>query len=356
MYQITKYLLLFFIVLIIFKINNEKSKNEKTNNDEYKSINNQSDLNKTSYISLNETKIYTKVNKNITKKIKKTRNSNRIIKDVLFINGCHTDIVPHPYRYRVLHQMEQLNAGFLESDECFYLNINPFIVKDYRVIIFFRCPWTEKVEEAIDLAKQLNKKVLFDIDDLVIDKKYTDMIPYIKTLSQKEKTIYDDGVMRIGKTLTLCDGDITTTEALAKELNHYVSKVYINRNVASEEMWKLSQEALIKKANNNKNEYIIIGYLSGSITHDSDLEMIKPALIKILSNYKNVKLYLLGELTFPYYLKEFSSQIINKTFTDWRKLINYILFKIYIYIDNIFIVFLLLQIIFLMKQKVKING
>ena len=126
--------------------------------------------------------------------------------------------------------------------------------------------------------------------------------------------------MRIGKTLTLCDGAITTTEALAKELNHYVSKIYINRNVASEEMWKLSQEALIKKANNHKKEHVIIGYFSGSITHNSDLEMIKPALIKILSNYKNVKLFLLGELTFPYYLKEFSSQIINKTFTDWKEL------------------------------------
>ena len=107
----------------------------------------------------------------------------RQIKDVLFINGCNIKNLPHPYRYRVLHQMEELDAGFLESDVVDYLNFDPIIVRDYRVIIFFRCPWTKKVDEAITLAKKLNKKVLFDIDDLVIDKKYTELIPYIKTLS-----------------------------------------------------------------------------------------------------------------------------------------------------------------------------
>jgi glycosyltransferase involved in cell wall biosynthesis len=244
----------------------------------------------------------------------------RRIKDVIFINGCNIKNLPHPYRYRVLHQMEELDAGFLESDVVDYLNLDPIIVRDYRVIIFFRCPWTEKVDEAITLAKKLNKKVLFDIDDLVIDKKYTELIPYIKTLSSKEKTIYDDGVMRIGKTLKLCDGAITTTEGLAEELKNYVPNVFINRNVASEEMWKLSQIALNKNCNKTKNESIIIGYFSGSITHDSDIEMIKDALIKILKENKNVKLLLLGELSEPDYLVEFSSQIIKKTFIDWREL------------------------------------
>ena len=242
------------------------------------------------------------------------------IKDVLFINGCYIKSVPHPYRYRVLHQMEQLNAGFLESDEYFYLDIEPLIVKNYRIIIFFRCPWTKKIEEAISLAKNLNKKVLFDIDDLVIDKKYTNLIPYLKTLTPKEKYIYDDGVERMKKTLLLCEGAITTTKALAEELKHYVTNVYINKNVASEEMCKLSNEALALKKTKKKKDNIIIGYFSGSITHNSDIEMIKFALIKILKEFKNVKLLLFGELSFPNFLTEFSSQIITKNFTNWKML------------------------------------
>ena len=48
----------------------------------------------------------------------------------------------------------------------------------------------------------------------------------------------------MGKTLKLCEGAITTTETLAQELKNYVPKVFINHNVASEEMFKLSQNAL----------------------------------------------------------------------------------------------------------------
>jgi len=247
-------------------------------------------------------------------------NNTRFIKDVLFINGCNPENLPHPYRYRVLHQMEQLNAGFLESDEYFYLNFEPIIISNYRIIIFFRCPWTEKVGQAISLAKSLNKKVIFDIDDLVIDTKYTDLIPFLKTLSVKQKELYDDGVKRMGKTLKLCEFAITTTETLAEELKHYVSNVFINHNVASDEMWKLSEDALKKKELQKIDEHIIIGYFSGSISHQPDLEMIKPALFKILKEYNNVQLLLLGELKLDNFTKEYSSQIIIKNFIDWKKL------------------------------------
>jgi len=252
-------------------------------------------------------------------KNKHLKNIIKNVKDVLFVNGVDSKFLPHPYRYRVLHQMEQLKAGFLESDEFFYTNFDPIVVKNYRVIIFYRCPWTENIQQAIILAKSLNKKILFDIDDLVIDTKYTDKIPFIQTLSKQEKKLYDNGVMLIGKTLKRCDAAITTTESLAKELKNYVSNVFINHNVASEEMWKLSQEALINKDINKKNDYIIIGYFSGSISHNSDIEMIMPALLRIIKEFENVKLLFLGQLNLKS-LNEFSSQIIKKPFVDWHKL------------------------------------
>ena len=263
-------------------------------------------------IQLHQTKDINKINP-LTNRYRDTINKNknigdkndkRHIKDILFINGCY----------------KKLNAHFLESDEFFYLDFEPFKVCDYRIIIFYRCPWTQKVGEAIKLAKILNKKVLFDIDDLIIDTKYTETIPYLKTLSPKEKFIYDRGVKRIGKTLKLCEGAITTTEALAKELKNYVPNVFINRNVASEEMWKLSKIALINKENSKRNKKIIIGYFSGSITHNSDLEMIWPALKKILNEFKNVQLLLSGELTFQNLLSEFPDKILYKKFLDWREL------------------------------------
>ena len=253
-------------------------------------------------------------------KLRKKKINQRIIRDVLFINGCDPNFLPHSYRYRVLHQIEQLNAGNMLSLDYYYLNFNPLIVRDFRFIIFYRCPWTTKVGEAITLAKNLNKKVFFDIDDLVINKKYTNLIPYVKNLSINEKSIYDDGVRRMGKTLKLCQGAITTTEVLAKELLNYVPEVFINRNVASEEMFKLSQLALEEKKEKQNSDEIIIGYFSGSITHNSDIELIIPAVTKILREFNNVKILLLGELDLPRDLNEFTSKIIKKPFVRWNKL------------------------------------
>ncbi len=56
------------------------------------------------------------------------------------------------------------------------------------------------------------------MDDLLIDESYTRTIDYIKTLPQSEQDIYYDGIRLMQKTLKLCEGAITTTEAMAAEL------------------------------------------------------------------------------------------------------------------------------------------
>lgn len=235
--------------------------------------------------------------------------------DILFINGC---TLPHPQRYRVDHQVEQFRASGLYSNRIDYDKLSLDMLKYYRGFVFFRCPITPIVEEFINEAKKENKTVFFDIDDLVIDKKYTDTIQFLKTMSKDEKALYDDGVSRMQKTLKMCDYAITTTEALAQELKNYTKEVYVNRNVASEKMVELSLEAL-KNKNNDENK-IVIGYLSGSITHNPDVEMIKPVLIEILKKYNNVFLKLVGELELPKEFLEFKDRIIIEPFMSWELL------------------------------------
>ena len=51
--------------------------------------------------------------------LKKQLIDKRDVKDVLFINGCNPNLLQYPYRYRVLHQKELLQVGFIENDEIF---------------------------------------------------------------------------------------------------------------------------------------------------------------------------------------------------------------------------------------------
>ncbi len=245
----------------------------------------------------------------------KTYGKNREARDILFINGC---TLPHPERYRVDHQMEQLLASGLIVEKVFYEDLDLELLKYYRGFVFFRCPITPKVEEFIKKAKFFNKKVFFDIDDLVIDKKYTNKIKFVQEMSIEDKRLYDDGVERMGRTMDMCDYIITTTSALARELQKKKKEVFINKNVASEEMVKLSIEA-VQKAKKHEDK-TVIGYLSGSITHNPDFELISSSLLKIMEEFPNVELCVMGLLDLPDDFMKYKNRIIKKSFGDWKEL------------------------------------
>lgn len=272
----------------------------------------------------------------------RNRNYDKVVVDVCFINGCDA-MVPHPPRYRVTHQRQQLEANGLTTSEIFYTNVvaNDVVV-NASCFVIFRCPYTPEIYKLITLAHALHKKVYFDIDDLVIDTVYTDLIPYVQGLSPAEKKVYDDGVIRMGKTLKLCDGAITTTKALADELSKYVPEVFINRNTASEEMYRDSCAALVLKEKNFSEDVTFtymagkkkksvtikkrtegefrIGYFSGSITHNADVALILPSIISFMKAHENVYLYLVGELTLPEEILPFKDRVVTFPFLDWHKL------------------------------------
>lgn len=243
--------------------------------------------------------------------------------DVLFINGCY---LPHPPRYRITHQREQLWAGDVSSNEVFYTELTMELVRLYRVFIFFRCPYTEQVGAFIRKAKEHHKIVLYDIDDLMIDLSYTKTISYLDTMPADERAAYEEGIMANQKTLKLCDGAITTTERLAEELKKYVPRVYINRNVASEEMLHLSEEAVRRrqeKIQNSRDEsprVVRMGYFSGNTTHNEDFELILPVLIKTMEAHLNLELVIMGILDKPKGLEKFGRRVVSIKFEDWKKL------------------------------------
>lgn len=237
--------------------------------------------------------------------------------DVLFINGC---FLPHPVRYRVSHQREQLLAKNIYSSEILYTDITMDLVDKYRTFVFYRCPYTDAIGSFIDKLHAAGKKAIFDMDDLLIDRKYTETISYIKTMSDAEQKVYYDQIDDIAKTLKRCDCATTSTEALANELRNYLPDVYVNRNLASDKMLRLSQLAVAKRELAKKKDDITIGYFSGSITHNEDVEDLIPVLRDIFASNPQVKLLLVGEIEIPSELSDFRDRIIFKKFVDWKLL------------------------------------
>lgn len=241
----------------------------------------------------------------------------RHMRDVLFIAGSR---LPQVERYRVSHQIEQLQGNGMTADITYEHRLSFEDIKYYRGFVFCRYPHTEKVEEFIGRAKSFNKTIIFEIDDLIFDTEFTDNIATVQQMDTADRTLYDSGVKRSQQTLRLCDYAITTTEPLSEELKKYknIKNVFVNRNVASDEMVALSQKAV--KEITRDPSVVTIGYFSGSITHNEDFESVVPQLVKLMEKYDNLRLHVVGILDEQSDLARFSDRITTLGFIDWRQL------------------------------------
>ena len=256
-----------------------------------------------------------KVHRQWVKHNKKYKGKIYTFKDVLFINGCPIDYCE---RYRVLHKMEELAAYGVSCDETVPELLTEETIKYYRCFIIYRTPWSEHVDTFVKLAKQSNKVVMYDIDDLVFDLKFTKTIKELKTFTKEQLDLYNDGVIRYGKMMDCCDYAITTTSVIAKEMKKHVKDVCVDKNVASLTMQKYSELA-IEDVKKNKDK-VVIGYASGSITHNADFEMISPALMRILDENENVVLKLIGVINVPKEYQKYGSRVQTSPFVDFKKL------------------------------------
>ena len=236
---------------------------------------------------------------------------------ILLIDGVE-NIIPQCTRYRVLNKAEQLRKhGF----EVKVVNLSEFELtqaQNASHIIIYRSPISPELLRLCHLAKDYGKPIFFDIDDLVFDTLYTDQLSYTKGLLRHEKENYDANVRNYGYMLENCDGAITSTNQLQKELKKYQSKVLLNRNLASDELISISSQFL--KDYSHVSDVVKIGYFSGSISHNENFELIKPAIKQLLKKYSNVQLHIVGILDIPKDMKPFENQIVTHDYVDWDKL------------------------------------
>ena len=115
-----------------------------------------------------------------------------VYKDVLFINGC-APTVPHPPRYRVTHQREQLAANNISSDEVYYENLELELVRYYRVIVIFRCPYIDIVGEFIKKARELNSQFYMISMILLLIQNIRIQFPLLLNLIKKVKKVMTTG-------------------------------------------------------------------------------------------------------------------------------------------------------------------
>lgn len=236
---------------------------------------------------------------------------------ILLIDGVE-NIVPQLTKYRVDNKIEQLKSLGMKVRKVGLSNLRLLDGEFASHIIIYRAPYNDLLVELCRLASKYGKPVLYDIDDLVFDTSYTDQLSYTQSLSTIDKANYDASVINYGKMLSQCTMGIASTESLKEELKKYTDCVLMNRNLANDELVSISEMAR-KQSNRSKTE-VHMGYFSGSITHNENFELIKPAIVRILEENQHVYLHLVGHLDVPKELKQLKKQLITHDFVPWQEL------------------------------------
>jgi glycosyltransferase involved in cell wall biosynthesis len=240
----------------------------------------------------------------------------------LFVSGIDGDT----RRYRCFHQQEQLamqgiDTGFRESDDPQLL----VDVLDYDVFILHRVPHSRLIGTVIDVARLRGKPVVCETDDLVFAPELYDRIGFVDTLSPEDARQFHDDLRLHAETFQRCDCVLTTTDFLAREARDRGKPAYVNRNAPSQEMIRISELALASRRQNEEEggqevHPLVVGYFSGTGSHNRDFRVITEPLIWMLETYPQTWLHISGNLELASAFAPYGDRIRRAPYVDWREL------------------------------------
>ena len=220
-------------------------------------------------------------------------------------------------RYRAEHLKEQLLHEGIVADVIEVVELKGRLARQYAWTVLYRCQDQPKIRYWIREAHRIGHKVWYAVDDLVFDYETVRRLDFAQT---REYRGFEKVCTKIQTCMNACDGVLVSTEALKRELqqrNGHIP-VTVQRNVASYEMIALSQEAYQEK--NRQKEEVVLGYFSGSHTHDADLMLIVPVLTELMRKYPQLRIWLGGALEVPKELAVFADRLTIWPFRPWQEL------------------------------------
>lgn len=197
-------------------------------------------------------------------------------------------------RYRCYHIAETLllDGHFcsIYSSEQFFSNPN----LDFDVYIFHR-PTTKRsgFNRLIKSLKNLNKILIADYDDLI----FGDYQIYTKCAAVRNKNLSEESAEIVFRSNLEALSEFTNVTTSTKMLSEYAKKYNSNANVST--VNNFIPQSLISTYSNSilnikKPKNDVIGYFSGSASHNFDLEMIADVLDRVLIENPNYGFMVVG--------------------------------------------------------------
>lgn len=246
---------------------------------------------------------------------------------VLIAAGCPQITVT---RYRCLHLQEQLAANGVQAAvaEWYDLDhIDPQQPLPEQALVLQRVAMTPAVSRLIERMNAAGRPVIFDVDDLIFEPQLAPWHRGVANLSPAEQTLYIEGVRRYAATLQRCDHVLTTSPLLAELASRHGPQAHLLRNALGTEMLNWCEELYqVRQAQRRQDggdkvgsgDKVVIGYGSGTSTHDVDFAEAAAAVLDVMTRYPQVELWIAGPMRLPAELAQFGPRVRRFPLQDWR--------------------------------------
>lgn len=216
--------------------------------------------------------------------------------------------IPQCTKYRVTQKAEALESlGFDVSimpwqDSDKVLNA----LQTHTLVIFYRVPGIPEVLEQFKEAKRLGIPVGYDIDDLIFDVDKYGSNPNLGALGETDLENLMAGAELYRRALMHADFNVGSTEGLCTNMTATNgAPSFILENALDAETLSVTRSILEKK----NSDSVTIVYGSGTNTHNADFEVASDAILKIMREYDNVRLHIVGQLVLPPDFEIYDSRI-----------------------------------------------
>lgn len=234
---------------------------------------------------------------------------------ILILSGVKGDT----RRYRTFHPYEQLR---LAGVECTLSHITdaqlPARMALSSVVILHRVTYNSYVEELLQRKINQGGLVISDVDDLVFDPAAFQWIDSPDFQDPVRAKLYREDMLRNRTTLERSQAVLVSTSYLADQVAELGQPAYIQRNAFSLEMLAISEDAYAHRKDSPGK--VVIGYASGTPTHDQDFQIAKPAVKHVLERYPQAELWLVGPLNPGMDWGGLEDRIHHHKWIPWREL------------------------------------
>ncbi len=185
-------------------------------------------------------------------------------------------------------------------------------------MIIHRAPYDRRVLRIIREVRDRGGTVLLDADDLTF---WPEVFQWIDSPDFRDPVraeLFREDLRRNHKTFEICQGLTASTEYLAGVAREMGKPAWVYRNAFSFEMLAHSERAAINR--DFDSDKVIIGYASGTPTHNRDFALIAGAVQSILREHPECELWTIGLLQLGEGWREYEKQIRHLDWVPWREL------------------------------------